>query len=207
MRGGLKPEDFGSVSYPEARLRFVRDFRQDDTVEAKWLAAVGRYVQQHWMIEERNIPQDRRFDEVEGDLMPLWDQCHEKTFREIRAEGEAILERYVITRIGERLGQRKRQQSGLMFSPRATIAVQFVIQILVGAVLCAIVTLVGAGLGSFFKWAEARFGGPAWVWKGGSFLEIAIWVADAVVFALYLVRETIEAAHPILKGLRRRNEY
>jgi hypothetical protein len=85
-----RPQDHAPVGYPEVRDRFLLGADTANSVE--WLVAVGRFVQDRWLAEERTREKDQALDE--GATGHLWDECTERQLVELRANAILQLREY-----------------------------------------------------------------------------------------------------------------
>ncbi len=76
------------------------------------------------------------------------------------------------------------------------------LQVVVGGLMFLVVFFVATGIGAIVKAAE-RFGmAPGWLVAGTDYIEIGVWVIDAMLYALFILVEAVKFTRTILGGLR-----
>lgn len=197
------PDDYGKVPYEEARARFMRDYKSlPSGDEVKWLVAVGRYVQEHWLTEEQALAPGEKFLDREDGLKPLWDNCREKDFRELRAEGEAMLEVYAKGRSTELLAARPRGDlfRKLALPPGVALAIALLIRVVVEGVCLLGILVVVVLISSAMTGLEQL--GPKWVEGAAGVTERVAGVADLIAFACLVVYEVATFGRRLLDEWR-----
>lgn len=85
----------------------------------------------------------------------------------------------------------------MMVPQRFAVAVGFAIQVIVGAACFLLVLLVAAGIAWIVAAAEPVLHVPSWLTAGADLVEKAIFCADAFVYGLLILSETLKFARTL----------
>lgn len=77
----------------------------------------------------------------------------------------------------------------MLIPARAQPAVDFAVQVIVGALAFAAVFLTAVALAAFVKFIGSLGFAPAWLVNTATYMEMFIWGADILLFTLFIVVE------------------